>query len=154
MKRRALECLTASLAVRGNAGCSKAPGGVRASSIEPQNFRRTGSVDERFQFYNVEMVEVIGGRFWKPYKDIAAPPTAQESAKQSGNHGEATPAGMDAGLYQQRPPIDLANRRLRKLAAALGPAYVRVSGTWRTLPTSTIPISRVRRRRPKASAEF
>ena len=28
------------------------------------------------------------------------------------------------------PPIDLTNARLRKLAAALGPAYVRVSGTW------------------------
>jgi len=34
------------------------------------------------------------------------------------------------GLYRQRPPIDLTNPRLRKLAAALGPAYVRVSGTW------------------------
>ena len=41
-----------------------------------------------------------------------------------------TPAGMNPGLYQYRPPIDLTNARLRKLAAALGPAYVRVSGTW------------------------
>ena len=37
---------------------------------------------------------------------------------------------MNADLYQYRPPIDLDNARLRKLAAALGPAYVRVSGTW------------------------
>ena len=37
---------------------------------------------------------------------------------------------MDARLYQYRPPLDLANARLRKLAAALGPAFVRVSGTW------------------------
>ena len=37
---------------------------------------------------------------------------------------------MNADLYQYRPPIDLSNARLRKLAAALGPAYVRVSGTW------------------------
>jgi hypothetical protein len=37
---------------------------------------------------------------------------------------------MDPALYRQRPPIDLTNPRLRKLAAALGPAYVRVSGTW------------------------
>jgi len=29
-----------------------------------------------------------------------------------------------------RPPLDLSNPRLRKLAAALGPAYMRVSGTW------------------------
>ena len=37
---------------------------------------------------------------------------------------------MDPGLYEQRPPTDLANPRLRKLAAALAPAYMRVSGTW------------------------
>lgn len=37
---------------------------------------------------------------------------------------------MDPDAYQYRPPIDLTNARLRMLAAALGPAYVRVSGTW------------------------
>jgi heparanase 1 len=37
---------------------------------------------------------------------------------------------MDPNLYQYRPPIDLTNPRLLKLAAELGPAYVRVSGTW------------------------
>jgi hypothetical protein len=41
-----------------------------------------------------------------------------------------TPAGIDRKAYVYRPPIDLANARRRKLAAALGPAYVRVSGTW------------------------
>ena len=33
-------------------------------------------------------------------------------------------------MFQKRAPIDLTNARLRRLAAALGPAYVRVSGTW------------------------
>ena len=37
---------------------------------------------------------------------------------------------MSADLYQYRPPIDLTNRRLRAMAGALGPAYVRISGTW------------------------
>ncbi len=37
---------------------------------------------------------------------------------------------MSPNLYQYRPPIDLSKARLRTLAAALGPAYVRVSGTW------------------------
>jgi hypothetical protein len=69
-----------------------------------------GAVDERFQSYNIEMVEVTGGRFWKPYGSV--PPTA------------------GADLYAYRPPIDLNNIKLRKLAAALGPAYMRVSGTW------------------------
>jgi hypothetical protein len=86
---------------------------------------RIGSVDERFQSYNIEMVEVTGGRFWKPYASTAD--AGLEAAKQPDSN---QPAGMDPSLYQYRPPIDLANARLRKLAAALGPAYLRVSGTW------------------------
>ena len=63
-------------------------------------------VSDRYQAYNVEMVEVTGGRFWAPY---------------------GGPAGE---VYRQRPPIDLTNPRLRGLARNLGPALVRVSGTW------------------------
>ena len=37
------------------------------SPLDPRLFPRIGTVDDRFQSYNVEMVEVIGGRFWKPY---------------------------------------------------------------------------------------
>jgi hypothetical protein len=33
-------------------------------------------------------------------------------------------------MFRMRPPADLSNPRLRHLATALGPAYVRVSGTW------------------------
>ena len=36
-------------------------------SVTPASMARIGAVDERFQSYNVEMVEVTGGRFWKPY---------------------------------------------------------------------------------------
>ena len=82
---------------------------------------KVGTINERYQSYNIEMVEVTGGRFWKPYASTAAAPE-----KPTGNQ----PAGMDPSLYEYRPPIDLSNPRLRKLAAALGPAYVRVSGTW------------------------
>jgi heparanase 1 len=96
----------------------------------PADLQRIGTVDGRFQSYNVEMVEVTGGGFWKPYAEIAGLLTAQASAQQRGKKAEATPVGMDPRLYRQRPPIDLSNHRLRKLAAALGPAYVRVSGTW------------------------
>src|SRR5690242_15456086 len=48
----------------------------------------------------------------------------------AGSPSDDTPAGMDPRLYQYRPPIDLANPRLRTLTAALGPAFVRASGTW------------------------
>jgi hypothetical protein len=84
---------------------------------------RIGAIDDRFQSYNIEMVEVTGGRFWKPYASKADAEAAQQPSSNQ-------PAGMDPSLYQYRPPINLANPRLRKLAAALGPAYLRVSGTW------------------------
>src|SRR5579864_501263 len=95
-------------------------------SLDPAKMPTIGTVDERFQSYNIEMVEVIGGRFWKPYANTKNESKAQGSAPQAG----FTPAGIDPNLYRYRAPIDLSNPRLRKLAAALSPAYVRVSGTW------------------------
>lgn len=86
----------------------------------PSTLHKVATLDPRFQSYNIEMVEVIGGRFWKPYG----------SAAKAVEPTSGTPGGIDPALFEQRVPIDLANARLRKLAAALGPAYVRVSGTW------------------------
>lgn len=79
-----------------------------SATSSPHLLETTGQVvattDERFVSYNVEMVEVTGGEFWKPY---------------------------DAGSGKViRPPIDLSSARLRNLASALGPSYVRVSGSW------------------------
>jgi heparanase 1 len=115
---------TGALVILGGVSCSAGSGPASTSSITPSTMARIGSVDERFQSYNIEMVEVTGGRFWKPYasKSDTASAAKQPSANQ--------PAGMDPGLYQYRPPINLTNPRLRELAAALGPAYLRVSGTW------------------------
>src|SRR6185503_12744923 len=74
-------------------------------------------------------LEVTGGKFWKPYgPELDA---ILKNRKPAANQTDSsTPAGMDPRLYEYRPAIDLTNARLRKLAAALGPAYVRVSGTW------------------------
>ncbi|MDB5609724.1 MAG: hypothetical protein JWP25_6624 [Bradyrhizobium sp.] len=96
-----------------------------APSIAPASMTRIATVDGRFQSYNIEMVEITGGRFWKPYR--SRPDTRPAQPQRSGSD---TPAGNDSDLYAYRPPIDLTNARLRKFAAALGPAYVRVSGTW------------------------
>ncbi|MET4275254.1 hypothetical protein ABIB68_001207 [Bradyrhizobium sp. F1.2.2] len=82
-----------------------------AVSIAPAGLQAIGTVDPRFQSYNIEMVELTGGRFWKPY-----PQTMRTR--------------VDKDRYSYRPPIDLGNTRLRKLAVALSPAYLRVSGTW------------------------
>ncbi|WP_419804592.1 hypothetical protein [Terriglobus sp.] len=94
---------------------------VASAQTDPHTMKAIAKVDPRFQSYNVEMVEVIGGRFWKPYsstpvKDMPAPTTGT--------------FGIDPALYEQRTPVDLSNAKLRKLAAALGPSYLRVSGSW------------------------
>jgi heparanase len=88
-------------------------------------------VDQRYQSYNVEMAEVIGGNFWKPYNQPGkAAPNSQQTTDGAGFGGAGLQAGQDATMFEARPPIDLTNARLRKLTAALGPAYMRVSGTW------------------------
>jgi hypothetical protein len=87
-------------------------------SLTPASMARIGTVDERYQSYNIEMVEVTGGEFWKPYGSEPAPPPPN------------TAVPKNPSLFQYRPPIDLANARLRTLASALAPAYLRVSGTW------------------------
>ncbi len=99
---------------------------LESIAVKPTSMPPVGTIEERFQAYNVEMLEVTGGHFWKPYKDIRTEANKQSAPQQSGS----TPAGMNPNLYEYRPPIDLSNTRLRKLAAALGPTYVRVSGTW------------------------
>jgi heparanase len=101
--------------------CTVSPAAAQITLV-PHTMTRVGSVDPRFQSYNVEMVEVTGGRFWKPYASAAQAVPAHSELK--------TPGGIDPSLYQYRPPLDMGNERLRKLAAALGPAYIRVSGTW------------------------
>lgn len=74
-----------------------------------------GSVDERFQSINVEMCEVVGGQFWIPYHLIDTARVKKE--------------GLTA-LKRKIDPINLYNPKLRKLTEALGPMYIRVSGTW------------------------
>jgi len=99
------------------------------TSLAPSSMARIGTIDERYQSYNVEMLEVTGGKFWKPYGPELDALLGQPAASAPTTGGD-TPAGMNPALYQHLPPLDLTNVRLRKLASALGPAYVRVSGTW------------------------
>lgn len=97
--------------------------------IQLKNERATPirTVDERLVSYNIEMTEVTGGTFWKSYTpgQIAGTEAFQASG------------GMDnftekADLMQYFPPINLYDEKLRKLAAQIGPAWVRVSGSWAT----------------------
>ena len=97
--------------------------GSSAITINLKDMKRIGTVDERFQSYNVEMVEVVGGEFWKPYHLMdSLPPLEAVSTYDVSQKNEA--------LYRKLSPINLADKRLLNLAKGLAPAYVRVSGTW------------------------
>ncbi len=82
------------------------------------------TVDERLMSYNVEMTEVTGGTFWKAYTPGQIDGT-EKFPPIKGFHEMA-------GLMQWYDPIRSTDARLRKLAKAFGPAWVRVSGTWAT----------------------
>ena len=90
--------------------------------LDPARAAALRQIDERLVSYNVEMTEVTGGTFWKAYTDAQVDGT------------EAFPEIRDwtnmGNLQQWYDPIDTTNPRLIKLARDLGPAWVRVSGTW------------------------
>lgn len=77
-------------------------------SITHASMPLVGKIDERFQSYDVEMVEVTGGSFWKPYGGKPNDPPPEH-------------ARMAFDLFAYRPPIDLTNARP---AAALLDAVV------------------------------
>ncbi|MBS1836100.1 MAG: hypothetical protein JST64_00225 [Actinobacteria bacterium] len=116
-----ISAVVAMAAVATAVGCSGSDGSGRAAGRRDTTSTSTSAanadvvlsttgdhavatVDDRYQSYNIEMVEVTGGEFWKPYDS---------------GPGKVT-----------RPPIDLHSERLRNLARGLGPAYIRVSGSW------------------------
>lgn len=96
--------------------------GLKAQDVPPiptiklSDFKFIRQVEERYQSFNVEMCEVVGGRFWIPYDLL-------DSTKVRGR------GGLDA-LKREIPEVNLYDKKLRMLTAALGPTYIRVSGTW------------------------
>lgn len=97
--RKTLMAATALVAL---GAATKAP----APSLQLGRLAKLTTIDARYQGYNIEMVEVTGGRFWAPY------------------------GGPANERYRQRPPIDLTDPKLIALAKGLGPSLMRVSGTW------------------------
>ena len=89
---------------------------LRCEGLEPLR-----SVNPMLVSSNVEMTEVTGGTFWKAYTE----------AQVDGIEEFLPPDPRDMGnLHQWYDPIDTTNPRLLKLAKAIGPAWIRVSGTW------------------------
>lgn len=78
--------------------------------------------DPRLVSYNIEMTEVTGGTFWKSYTPEQIEGTEEFAPIKDWKNL--------LNLQQWFDPIDLYDPRLRKMAKELGPAWVRVSGTW------------------------
>lgn len=95
--------------------------------LNPENIKKIRNVDERLMSYNIEMTEITGGTFWKAY--TAGQIAGTEEFKVS---GQLTDFTSMADLMQYYPPINLYDEKLRKHAKALGPAWIRVSGSWAT----------------------
>src|SRR5208337_67059 len=105
---------SAALVVLGATKCFAGQEGAPPAKVSPATMPRVATIDERFQSYNIEMVEVTGGRFWKPYD---APADASKAT--ASQQADTTQSDTDPSRYQYRPSIDLTDARLRKLAAAL-----------------------------------
>src|SRR5437588_4132006 len=82
---------------------------AEALALKPATMPQTGTIEDRFQSYNVEMLEVTGGMFWKPYDSKAGPAHQQRQPAAGAAAGGDTPVGMDPSAYAYRPPIDLTN---------------------------------------------
>jgi len=73
------------------------------------------------------MTEITGGTFWKTYT-----PEQISGAEGFPPVSHLQDVTAMAELMQYYPPLDLSHARLRNLAKELGPAWIRISGTWAT----------------------
>lgn len=95
--------------------------------LDPSSLVPIRRIDERLVSYNIEMTEVTGGTFWKEYTKAQIEGTQEFAAE-----ADLTDFTAMSGLMQYYPSIDLYNPKLRRYASELGPAWIRVSGTWAT----------------------
>ena len=95
-------------------------------TLNPSNLSKIREMDSRVQSYNIEMTELTGGTFWKPY-------TAEQIA---GSEEFPTADNMQEmmkimqGMQTKQPAINLYNKKIRTLAKAFGPVIIRISGSW------------------------
>ena len=109
----------AALASLGAAIASVNIAAAQTAQLTPAAMPRVGTVDERYQSYNVEMLEVTGGRFWRPYGPELEAALRQPAPTPAASSGH-TPSGMNpapvripaAHRPHQRPAAQ-ARRRAR-----------------------------------------
>jgi len=85
-------------------------------AIRAETLPAVRTIDERFQSFQVGMSHLTGGETWRSYDSL---PKGQG----------ASAGGNVSAVREARPAADLENARLRTLTSALGPFYLRYSGT-------------------------
>ncbi|MBW3088754.1 hypothetical protein KIH77_08445 [Bifidobacterium sp. 82T24] len=90
-------------------------------SLGTSRLRAIRDVSPLMASYNIEMTEVTGGTFWKRY--MPGQLAGTERLEVDGV------AGLPS-IMEVYPPKDLRDPRLLAMAKRLGPAWVRVSGSW------------------------
>jgi hypothetical protein len=108
-------------------------GGVRDllmfRTVTPSTMRRLATVDERYQSYNVEMAEVIGGNFWKPCDRKSQ--TSKPASAQCGGHqrrakhrdlhrSEVGGDGKGLPCDEERHRTRATRRRSKRAEASIG----------------------------------
>ena len=94
--------------------------------------KRIGTIDERYQSYNIEMLELTGGKFWKPYTESEN--RAARDRVRRHDPKRRYSRRNERGLYQYRPPID---SRTRGCAPSPGARFVRTFGCSGTSANTT-----------------
>ncbi|MDE2405939.1 MAG: hypothetical protein KGM17_14815 [Sphingomonadales bacterium] len=97
---------------------AQSPGEAQSFRIDTRTLPRTGTIDERFQSFQIGFSPITGGRKWRAVDTLKGPAASAHNV-----------ADVTSDTYEDRPPVDLKNPRLRKLAAALARSYIRYSGT-------------------------
>ena len=92
-------------------------------TLNPQTMKPIRERDPRMLSYNIEITELTGGTFWKPYTDAQVDGTEAFVA-----------SPVRADMYAPLPQIDLTEPRIIACANALGRGrtIVRFSGSWST----------------------
>jgi len=65
----------------------------RATGVAPRDMPRLATIDDRYESYNIEMVEVTGGNFWRPYTSQGIA-TLTAKAKQASASGPTAFSGL------------------------------------------------------------
>src|SRR3954469_8629517 len=81
--------------------------------LDPATMKRVGTIDDRFQSYNVEMLEVTGGKFWKPYEGKAGSAHQQKQPAAGAGGGGTRPRAWP------RTPTPTARRSTSPTPAAV-----------------------------------